>query len=59
MNVEEAAKILGISRASAYEAVRKREIPSLRIGKRILVPTSQLEKMLDHGEFPTEHFDAS
>lgn len=50
LTVEEAAELLGISRASAYEAVRKREIPSLRIGKRILVPRSQLERLIDVDE---------
>lgn len=33
---------LGISRASAYEAVQIKPIPSVRIGKRILVPKSAL-----------------
>jgi excisionase family DNA binding protein len=46
LTVEEAAATLGISRASAYEAVRKREIPSLRTGNRILIPRSQLKKLL-------------
>lgn len=50
LTVEEAATLLGISRASAYEAVRKREIPSLRVGKRILVPRSQLQRLVDTDE---------
>ena len=36
MSVEEAAEALGISRAFAYEAVRRNEIPHIKIGKRIL-----------------------
>jgi excisionase family DNA binding protein len=52
LTVEEAASALGISRASAYEAVRVGEIPSVRIGRRILVPQSALQRMLDAaGEF--------
>ena len=47
LTVEEAAPMLGLSRASAYEAVRRGQIPHIRIGSRILVPRSQLEKMLD------------
>ena len=35
--VGEAAEVLGVSRNSAYEAVKKGEIPTIRIGKRILV----------------------
>jgi excisionase family DNA binding protein len=38
LTVEEAAASLGISRASAYEAVRRGDIPAIRIGRRILSP---------------------
>ena len=44
--VPEAAKILGIGRNSAYEAARTGAIPTLRIGKRLLVPISALNKLL-------------
>jgi excisionase family DNA binding protein len=54
LTVEEAALALGISRASAYEAVRVGEIPSIRIGKRILVPKSALDRMLEHAGEPDE-----
>jgi excisionase family DNA binding protein len=46
LSVEGVAKILGLSRASAYEAVRTGQIPSLRFGKRIVVPRAALNKML-------------
>jgi excisionase family DNA binding protein len=46
LTVEEAAASLGISRASAYEAVRRGDIPAIRIGRRILVPRAALEKFL-------------
>lgn len=45
--VEEAATLLGISRSFAYEAVQRGEIPSMRIGKRILVPKAALQRLLD------------
>ena len=45
--VEETAKLLRIGRNRAYEAVRSGEIPSIRIGKRILVPRVALERMLE------------
>ncbi len=35
--VEEAAEVLGIARNSAYEAVKEGQIPSMRVGRRILV----------------------
>jgi len=44
--VEETAKILGIGRNSAYEAVARGEIPVIRVGKRLLVPKAALEKLL-------------
>jgi excisionase family DNA binding protein len=44
--VEEAAKLLGVSRGSAYEAVRRGELPSIRVGKRILVPRAALERLV-------------
>lgn len=47
LTVEEAAEILGLSRAFAYEAVRRGEIPSIRIGRRILVPRAALERLLE------------
>lgn len=49
LTVEEAAKILKISRGSAYEACRQGTIPTLRIGRRLLVPRARLEAMLAGG----------
>ena len=45
--IPEAAELLGIGRNTAYEAVRRGEIPTIRIGKRILVPVIALERLLD------------
>jgi len=42
MSVSEAADWLGISRAFAYELVARGEIPSIRLGRRVLVPTKRL-----------------
>lgn len=46
VTVEEAATLLGISRAFAYEAVARGEIPSIRIGRRVLVPRAALERLV-------------
>ena len=46
MTVPEVAKVLGIGKNQAYEAVRRGDIPCIRIGKRILVPTRALERLL-------------
>lgn len=47
VSVGDAAKILGIGRGTAYEAARRGEIPTIKIGKRLLVPTSRLRQLLD------------
>lgn len=47
VTVEEAAKLLGIGRQLAYEKVKAREIPAIKIGRRLLVPRRALEKLLD------------
>jgi len=39
-------RALGLSKASTYEAVASGEIPSIRVGRRILVPTAALRNML-------------
>ncbi len=48
--VPEAGRILGIGRTAAYEAARTRQIPIIRIGKRILVPVAALHRLLAEGE---------
>ena len=45
--VTEAAELLGISRSSAYGCVRRGEIPSLRLGRRVVVPRRAFEALLD------------
>jgi excisionase family DNA binding protein len=47
MTVEEAGDALGVSRASAYDGVRSGAIPSIRIGRRIVVPTAKVRRMLE------------
>jgi excisionase family DNA binding protein len=44
--VTEAAKLLGISRASAYEAAHRGELPVRVIGRRLLVPRVALLRLL-------------
>ena len=45
--IEEVADMLGIGRSSAYQAVRTGEIPTIRVGRRLLVPRVALERMLE------------
>jgi excisionase family DNA binding protein len=46
VSVERAGACLGISRASAYDAVRRGEIPAIRLGRRWVVPTAHLRRLL-------------
>lgn len=42
LTVEEAARVLRIGRNSAYEAIARGDIPSVRIGGRVLIPSARL-----------------
>jgi excisionase family DNA binding protein len=46
MQVDDVAKALGLGRAAAYNGVQTGEIPSIRIGRRIVVPTAAVRRML-------------
>lgn len=48
VTVPEAAAVLGVSRAAAYAAVQRGDIPSIRIGHRVVVPTVELRRLLGH-----------
>lgn len=48
LTVEEAAAALGIGRTMAYYAVKSGQIPSVRIGKRRLIPKDGLKQMLNN-----------
>jgi excisionase family DNA binding protein len=47
LTVEEAARELRIGRSAAYEAVRRGELPAVRIGRSLRVPRHCLEALLD------------
>jgi excisionase family DNA binding protein len=46
VTVGEAAAILQISRGAAYQAVKTKQLPTIRIGRRLLVPIVALERLL-------------
>ena len=45
--VPEAAELLGFSRNFGYELARRGEIPTLKFGKRMVVPKAKFDKMLE------------
>jgi excisionase family DNA binding protein len=51
LSVPEAGRdYFGLSRNGSYEAVRRGEIPVVRIGKKLRVPICQLERMLENSK---------
>ena len=46
LTVPQAARLLGISRGSGYQAAQLGEIPTIKIGRRLLVPRAALDRML-------------
>ncbi|MEQ9247470.1 MAG: helix-turn-helix domain-containing protein [Nitratireductor sp.] len=46
LSITEAGQVLGIGRTAAYEAARAGDLPTIRIGKRLLVPLVALERLL-------------
>lgn len=45
-SVEEAAAALGIGRSTGYAAAHEGSLPTLRLGRRLLVPTAKLLEMI-------------
>lgn len=43
LNADTVAKLFGISTSSAYELMREKDFPSVRIGKRVIVPKENLQ----------------
>jgi hypothetical protein len=41
-----AASALGLGRTAAYAAAKRGEIPTIRVGGRLVVPTAALRRML-------------
>jgi excisionase family DNA binding protein len=51
ITVEQAARLLGLSRSAAYRAAATGQLPTLSFGRRLIVPTFRLMEMLG---IPTE-----
>lgn len=46
LTVERAGELLGIGRRQTYEAIHRGDIPAIRVGRRLIVPTSRLLELL-------------
>jgi excisionase family DNA binding protein len=47
LSVEEAARAVGISRATLYRLVQQKRLATVKIGSRRLVPVSALDNLLE------------
>lgn len=53
MTVPETGKVyFGIGRSASYEAARRGEIPTIRLGRKLLVSIAAIERMLDPDDAP-------
>lgn len=59
MSVAEAGRLLGISTRSAYRAADAGQLPTIRIGRRLLVPTAKLHDLLGLRPTPDDGDPAS
>ena len=50
VTIEEAASLLSLGRTAAYEAARRWEIPTRRLGRRVVVPVPALLAWRGAGE---------
>lgn len=46
LTVTEAAEFLRLGRNSVYQAIQRKELPSVRVGRRVLIPKESLERFL-------------
>jgi len=46
LTIEQAARLLGLGRTAAYDAARRGELPTRRLGRRLLVPVPALLEWL-------------
>lgn len=47
ITVDEAARLIGIGRSAGYQAVASGDLPSIKIGRRIVIPVAPLLRMLE------------
>ena len=47
LSVKELATVLGVSRTSAYELIKTKGFPSIKIGSRVVIPKEKLIEWID------------
>ena len=46
LSVEEAGKVVGLGKSAAYKAIHNGELPSIKLGRKLVVPIAELERLL-------------
>jgi len=54
LTVEQAGKMLGISRATAYQLANQGKLPAIRLGRRLLISKAGLERMVNEARTKTQ-----
>lgn len=58
-SVSEAADMLGLHRQTIAAAIRRGELPSVRLGRKVLVPRAALDRLLATEPPLVEHREAT
>ncbi len=59
LTVSECAKALGVSLGTMYKVVNDGQVPVLRLGKRLLIPSAALDRFLSEARAKTEAVNAA
>ena len=52
MSPQDAARAIGISRSSLYRLIQQGRVRTVKLGRRTLVPTSELSALIDKQVLP-------
>jgi excisionase family DNA binding protein len=47
LKIEETAKMLGVGRSTAYEMIRREELPVVKMGRSVRVPVTALKRWME------------
>ena len=57
LTVEEARKELRVSRSSIYSAIKSGQLKSIRLGRRLLIPTAVIDALVKEGDHRFDELD--
>jgi excisionase family DNA binding protein len=57
-SVSKAKELLNVSRLTVYRKIAEKEIPAIRLGRKILIPASFLQELEDKSRVPKQPTEA-